>query len=324
MLFLRNIPAIFTCIAIIFTTNVISQSSWRASNAGTDGDIVSVHFTSSGKGWVAGDDGYLASTTDGGKTWTRYPLNTDENINEIYFRNDDNGYLVAGRKMFLTKDGGKNWQETVLFRAADFPNATPEFLSIRFADKKRGVVVGSVLNRNDDVVDSLVMKTEDEGQTWQRIHVPSKTELFHLDFVGSNRGWIVGDKGVILATKNGGNSWQPQTSGTERALYNVDFRDDKAGYAVGGRGTILRSENGGETWELITTNFPATFMRVDFADDKNGWIVGHGGTILRSGDKGKTWVKQESGTNANLFGLFMMKRYGWAVGARGEVLEHLR
>lgn len=320
----KQLPALFAAIIIVFTSNIFAQSSWRAAKAGTDGDIVSVHFTSSGKGWIAGDDGYLASTTDGGKTWTRYPLNTTENINEIYFRNDDNGYLVAGRKMFLTKDGGRNWQETVLFRASDFPNATPEFLSIRFADKKRGVVVGSVLNKKDEVIDSLVMKTEDEGQTWQRVRVPSKTELFHLDFVGSNRGWIVGDKGVILASADGGKSWATQHSGTERALYNVDFRDDKAGYAVGGGGTILRSEDGGATWELIKTNFPSTFMRVDFADDKNGWIVGHRGTILRSGDKGRTWVKQESGTNANLFGLYMVRRYGWAVGAAGTVIEHLR
>lgn len=324
MLFSKKIPAILFSLFLLFTSNVVSQSSWRNVNAGTDVDIVSVHFTSSGKGWIAGDDGFLASTTDGGKSWTRFPLNTTENISEIYFRNDDNGYLVAGRKMFLTRDGGKNWQETVLFRASDFPNAIPEFLSIKFADKKRGVVVGSVLNRNEEVIDSLVMKTEDEGQTWQRIRVPSKTELFHLDFDGSNRGWIVGDKGIILATTNGGTSWTQQRSGTQRALYNVDFRDSKAGYAVGGGGTILRTENGGDDWELITTNFPSTFMRVDFADDKNGWIVGHRGTVLRSGDKGRTWVKQESGTENSLFGLYIVKRYGWAVGADGTVIEHLK
>ncbi len=318
-----KVIAVWVC-GVLLVISAEGQSSWRSVAAETQNDLVAVYFTSSDSGWIAGDDGFLASTNDGGRSWSKHDLKTTENINEIYFRNDDNGYLVAGRKMFLTRDAGRTWQETVLFRAGDFRNGTPEFLSIRFADKRRGVVVGSVLNRKGDVVDSLVMKTEDGGETWQRIIVPSKTELFHLDFVGSNRGWIVGDKGLILATTDGGQTWRKQESGTERALYNVDFRDEKAGYAVGGRGTILRSENGGETWELISTNFPATFMRVDFADDKNGWIVGHGGTVLRSGDKGKTWIKQESGTTSNLFGLFMMKKYGWAVGAGGTVIEHLK
>jgi photosystem II stability/assembly factor-like uncharacterized protein len=301
-----------------------AQPAWLTSRVDCDGDLIAVHFVSAQKGWIAGDNGFLASTIDGGKNWTRHNLNTTENINEIYFRNDDNGYLVAGRKMFVTGDGGRSWQETSIVGPGDIRVGTPEFLSIKFADKKRGLVVGSVLNRREQVIDSLVMRTEDGGTTWQRVIVPSRKELFHLDFVGSSRVWIVGDAGVILYSSDAGNTWEAQNSNTPRALYNVDFRDGKDGYAVGGRGTILRTENGGRNWELVPTNFPATFMRVDFADNKNGWIVGHGGTILRSGDRGKTWIKQESGTSDSLFGLFMTKKYGWAVGADGVLIAHVR
>jgi photosystem II stability/assembly factor-like uncharacterized protein len=295
-------------------------------SANTSGDLVAVFFTSSERGWIAGDNGYLASTNDGGRTWNKYPLNTTENINEIYFRNDDNGYLVAGRKMFITHDAGRSWQETRIFRTADFvTGTTPEFLSIRFSDKKRGYVIGSVLKRSgkdEIVVDSLLMRTTDGGETWQRITVPSKTELFHLDFTGNSKGWIVGDKGVILATDDEGTTWKVQDSGVARELYNVDFRNDKDGYVVGANGTILRTEDGGRTWEKVATNFRDTLMRVDFADDKNGTIVGHGGTILRSSDRGRTWTRQESGTHSHLYGLFADKKYAWAVGAKGLILQY--
>ncbi len=308
-------------LACLLSAGAAAQTAWEQVTSGTDGDLVTAYFTSAEKGWIAGDNGFLASTRDEGRTWTRHSLTTTENINEIYFRNEKNGYLVAGRKMFLTSDGGDTWGETVIVRAGDIREGTPEFLSIRFANKKRGIIVGSVLNSNEDVVDSLVLKTEDEGQTWQRIKVSSRTELFHLNFVGDSRVWVVGDRGVILASEDGGTTWRLQSSGTERALYNVHFRDRKAGYAVGGRGTILRTENGGMTWQQVPTSFPTTFMRVDFADDRNGWIVGHGGTILRSGDRGKTWLLQESGTKESLFGLYMAKRYGWALGANGTLLR---
>ncbi len=308
----------------VFVGAVSGQSSWAPTKVDSDGDLIAVYFTSADRGFIAGDNGYLASTNDGGRTWSKYDLKTTENINEIYFRNDDNGYLVAGRKMFITRDAGRTWQETVLFRASDFRNGTPEFLSIRFADKKRGLVVGSVLNRKGDVIDSLVLRTEDGGESWNRIVVPSKTELFHLDFVGDSRAWIVGDRGLILYTSDGGNTWQKQASGTDRALYNVDFRDAKDGYAVGGRGTILRTEDGGQRWEKVETAFPSTFMRVDLKEKKNGWIVGHGGSILRSGDRGKTWVNQESGTKESLYGLYMTKKYGVAVGAGGVLIRHNR
>ena len=291
--------------------------------SGTPGDLVAVSFTSADSGWIAGDKGYLASTTDGGRTWRKYTLNTTEDINEIYFRNEKNGYLVAGRKLFVTSDAGATWRETVIYRAGDFRNSTPEFLSIRFADKKNGLVVGSVLNRGGEVIDSLVMRTEDGGETWRRVVVPSKTELFHLDYNGSSHGWIVGDEGVILATVDGGNTWILQNSKTKLALFNVDFRDDDEGYAVGEKGIILRTENGGLNWEkVLATNVSATLMRVDFADDKNGWIVGYGGTVLRSGDKGRTWTRQETGTSNHLYGLFMTKKYGWALGAKGSLLHY--
>ena len=55
---------------------------------------------------------------------------------------------------------------------------------------------------------------------------------------------------------------------------------------------------------------------------KNGWIVGYAGSILRSTDRGKTWIRQEGGTDANLYGLFMEKKFGWAVGAEGTVIEY--
>lgn len=314
---------LLTICFLICSNAAFSQTGWVTTPSGTAADLVAVHFTTAEIGWIAGDNGYLASTIDGGRTWKTHLLNTTEDINEIYFRNEKNGYIVASRKMFVTNDAGQTWRETVIYRPSDFKNGTPEFLSIRFADKKRGLVVGSVLSRLGDVIDSLVMRTEDGGETWQRVMVPSKTELFHLDYNGNSHAWIVGDEGVILTTVDGGDTWISQNSKTRLALFNVDFRNDDEGYAVGEKGIILRTENGGLNWQRVTTNNLVTFMRVNFVDDKNGWIVGYGGSVLRSSDKGRTWIKQESHAAGNLYGLYITKKYGWAVGAKGTLLGYL-
>lgn len=298
----------------------MAQNTWVSSSVRNAPDLVAVYFTSSSRGFAAGDNGYLASTSDGGKSWQKYPLNTTENINEIYFRNDTHGYLVAGRLMFITQDGGQTWQETRIFRAADFRNGTPEFISIRFSDKNRGLVIGSVVNSKDEIVDSLLMRTEDGGDTWIRTPLPTKSEIFHLDLNGNSHGWIVGDKGLVMATTDGGRTWTTHTSGVTRALFAVDFRDDNDGFAVGGGGTIIRTEDGGLTWQKVPNSFSETLKRVNFADDKNGWAVGHHGTILRTIDKGRSWNRQESGVSSDLYGLFMAKKYGYAVGEGGTVL----
>lgn len=104
--------------------------------------------------------------------------------------------------MFLTTDGGQTWNETRIYRPGEFRNLTPEFLSIRFADKKRGIAVGSLLRKGrkeEMVVESLVMRTEDGGENWSRVVVPTKSELFHLDFDGSSRVWIVGDVALFCS-----------------------------------------------------------------------------------------------------------------------------
>jgi photosystem II stability/assembly factor-like uncharacterized protein len=314
---------LFSFLMFCVAAHLKAQTAWKTvKNSGATNDLVAVFFTSGERGYVAGDKGFFTFTNDGGKSWKKQVLNTDQDINEIYFRNDDNGYLVAGKKMFLTDDRGRSWREIRIYKPTDFKNLTPEFLSVRFADKRRGLIVGSLHNKEEEVVDSLVMRTDNGGETWSRILVQSKFELYHLDFVDSSRGWIVGDKGLILVTYDGGLNWEAQKSGTDKALFSVDFRDSTEGYAVGEKGTILRTESGGKTWETVKTNFPNTFLRVDFADDKNGWIVGYGGTILRSSDKGRTWIKQDSGTKENIYGLFMTKKYGWAVGSKGLIIQY--
>ena len=306
----------------VFTSVVPAQNPWIPAKVEANGDLVAVYFTSPTRGWVAGDRGFLAFTDNGGQTWSKYPLATTEDINEIYFRNEKNGYLVAGRKMFATNDSGRTWQEMSIYKPGDFRTGTPEFLSIRFADKKYGYVIGSVLNRSGNVVDSLLMRTDDEGVTWRRQIAPTKAELFHLDFSGNSHGWIVGDKGVILATTDRGETWHLQNSGTTRALFAVDFRDDNEGYAVGGGGTILRTIDGGRQWAAVASGQPHTLKRVNFADEKNGWIVGFNGAILRTHDGGRTWEKVASPSPARLFGLYMSRKYGFAVGEDGLVLEY--
>ncbi|HXH70496.1 MAG TPA: YCF48-related protein, partial [Pyrinomonadaceae bacterium] len=68
-----------------------AQTAWK--NVKGDGlnDLVTVFFTSAERGYIAGDKGFFTFTIDGGKSWKKQFFDTDQDINEIYFRNDDNG-----------------------------------------------------------------------------------------------------------------------------------------------------------------------------------------------------------------------------------------
>jgi photosystem II stability/assembly factor-like uncharacterized protein len=299
---------------------------WTGTRHGTAGkDLNAVYFTDSKRGWMAGDGGLVFRTEDGGRSWVQQSVGTNEQINDLYFRDKEDGYLIAGSAILITADGGRTWREARRFRPADFGGSVPELYSVRFASKKKGWIVGSV-SRRDVVTDSLVLFTDDAGQTWRPQLVPSRDELIHLDFADEKRGWIVGDKGTILATKDGGANWSRQRTGTNATLYHVDFANDEHGWAVGERGTILRTVNGGETWTLanVAGLQRTTLLSVRFAGEEQGWIVGRGGVILRTDDGGRTWLRQESGTKQNLYALFVNKKQNWAVGGDGMVLQYER
>jgi photosystem II stability/assembly factor-like uncharacterized protein len=305
------------------TLTAVAQEGWVATRVAPVGqDLNTVYFLDSKRGWVGGDNGFLSRTDDGGKTWVQQVVGTSDAINDIYFRDKEDGFLIAGNGIFITRDSGNRWSESRKFLPREFDGAAVELYSVRFPSKKRGWVVGSV-SRRDHVIDSILVYTDDGGDTWKRQRAPSRQELIHLDFDNDKRGWIVGAGGTILKTDDGGTTWTQQKSDLTGTLYHVDFRD-KRGWAVGERGAILRTIDGGERWERAPLEMRSTLLSVQFVNDDDGWAVGRSGTILRSSDGGLTWVQQQSGTKQNLYALYFNKKIGWAVGGDGMVLRYER
>jgi photosystem II stability/assembly factor-like uncharacterized protein len=309
---------------LICACTALAQQGWAPTKIGPAGkDLNTVYFLDSKRGWVAGDEGFLSRTDDGGRTWQKQTVGTKDAINDIYFRSKEDGFLLAGNTIFITSDSGTRWSEARRFLPAEFQGATAELYSVRFSSKKKGWVVGSI-SKNDLVVDSILVYTDDAGATWQRQRAPSRFELIHLDFVDDKHGWIVGAEGAILHTDDEGHTWTAQHSNTKTTLYHIDFRDARHGWAVGERGTILRTTDGGQIWLPVESKVRATLLSVQFVNDDDGWIVGRSGVVMRSSDGGQTWIQQENTTKQNLFALHFQKKIGWAVGGDGVVLRYDR
>lgn len=299
-----------------------SQQRWISTQLAPPGqDLNTVYFLDNKRGWVGGDNGFLSRTEDGGHSWVKQLVQTTAAINDIYFRDKDAGFLIAGNAIFVTRDNGVVWSEARRFPPREFDGAEVELYSVRFSGKKKGWVVGSVSKR-ERVIDSILLYTDDAGETWQRQRTPSRLELIHIDFANDKRGWITGSEGTILATVDGGQTWSKQESGTTATIFHIDFRSDKRGLAVGERGTILRTSDSGATWTPVAVKTRSTLLNVQFVNDDKGWAVGRSGTILRTDDAGLTWIEQESGTKQNLYGLYFIKKVGWAVGGDGMLLRY--
>src|SRR5258708_39181306 len=118
----RFIVAVLFLFAV--TAPIKSQQGWVATRvAPAEQDLNAVYFLDNKRGWIGGDNGFLSRTEDGGQIWGKQAVQTDAAINDIYFRDKDAGFLIAGNVIFATHDNGVRWNEGRRFLPTEFDGA---------------------------------------------------------------------------------------------------------------------------------------------------------------------------------------------------------
>jgi photosystem II stability/assembly factor-like uncharacterized protein/LmbE family N-acetylglucosaminyl deacetylase len=131
----------------------------------------------------------------------------------------------------------------------------------------------------------------------------SDAELTSVHFIDPQRGWTVGDHGVVLHTRDAGLHWTAQESGLDCRFRSVYFLTPEHGWIVGGyydpyvhrsRGVLLSTIDGGTTWRLEPTPLLPALRKIRMRTAQEGWAVGDPSPLAPSGlhftrDGGKTW-----------------------------------
>lgn len=154
-------------------------------------------------------------------------------------------------------------------------------------------------------------------------------DLYGVNFINSDNGWIVGEDGLIVRSVDKGKNWEIQQSNVITNLVAVTFLNTEKGFTVGSGGTLLLTEDGGDTWIKKETGTKEFLNDVHFTNNDNGFVIGNGGLLLFTQDGGETWHQ-----NKSLFKdafpweipelhciYFTSLEKGWIVGEFGKVLK---
>jgi photosystem II stability/assembly factor-like uncharacterized protein len=285
----------------------------------------SVYFLDQNRGWVAGSNGTLLQTTDGGATWKKLLPLTHDTLHDVYFANENVGWLLAERDLLKltrndeprayllkTEDGGFSWRRIFL----NSPGPNVRLVRAIFADSQRGWVFGET---------GIIFVTRDGGDHWERQASPTKHLLLGGAFVDYAHLWLVGAGGTIVQSGDAGMTWQ---SGIVRDDANTRFTaasfvGKSLGWAVGAAGSIFRTTDGGRTWFAQRSNVDADLFDVKFIDRNEGWAAGTEGLLLHTNDGGAHWMVESNATSHALQRLFFVDRnHGWAVGFGGTILKY--
>ncbi|MDP2719245.1 MAG: hypothetical protein Q8P44_05370, partial [Dehalococcoidia bacterium] len=82
--------------------------------------------------------------------------------------------------------------------------------------------------------------SENSGQSWKQLEVPTSQNLNSMYFIDGLDGWLVVDGGTLLHTADGGMSWQTVFAGTSTNINDIFFLERGIGWAVGDGGAILK------------------------------------------------------------------------------------
>ncbi len=304
----------------------------------------SVHFASSKDGLAVGSNsqgGIALHTTDGGNTWNKVVVHTEnlQTLSSVHIVDNTNAFAVgtvtgdsspihhiSEPTPDIKSSGGSSSDGDVSAQTDEIILASVDYTRISCIDDE-GNVVEQCNDRNQKSVyftDSRngwtvglrgnILYTSNAGDTWNTQTSGVTVELESVYFTDSNNGWVVGGDGTILHTIDGGTTWAKQTNVVNTDLYSVYFTDSNNGWVVGRDGTILHTINGGTTWAKTIVATEA-LNSVHFIDNNKGWAVGDGGKILHTSNGGDTWAEQTNGVTGNLNSVYFTdSSNGWAVG----------
>ncbi|MEA2030273.1 MAG: YCF48-related protein [candidate division Zixibacteria bacterium] len=217
-------------------------------------------------------NGLILKTVDGGDTWEKQVF-MDElpeavSIEDMFFLDNNNCWIVAGKKILKSINGGLEWESLEV-------DAPSQLNAIVFTNEESGWAVG---------MGGTIMTTDSTTTAWENITSDSITtkDLYDVAFVNDTTGWVVGEDGIILNTNDGGEIWTEQESGTHNGLNTIAFADELTGWVIGYGGTILYTTDGGETWTSQPSPTLANLNGIAGVDStySHVWIVGENGLIL--------------------------------------------
>jgi photosystem II stability/assembly factor-like uncharacterized protein len=162
------------------------------------------------------------------------------------------------------------------------------------------------------------------AQQWELCTSPVTVPLNDIYFYDLNKGWIAGNKGVILSTTNGGSDWSVKSTNTAYNLSSIYFNDLSKGWATGANGTILYSTDEGNTWQYQNDVTNIHIFKIQFCNTNTGFMVGgtmFDGIIFKTQDGGLKWTNitpsNINGTYRALY--FINEREGWVVGGKSTI-----
>jgi photosystem II stability/assembly factor-like uncharacterized protein len=326
---------------------------WTPQTSGVTARLRGVSVVSDRVAWASGSGSTVLRTLDGGQTWQKLTVTSDQvDFRDIDAIDSSTAYVLSigngpASRIYKTTDAGATW--SLQFKSDD-PKAF--FDAMSFWDADHGIVFG-------DSIDGqfCIMTTENGGRDWRRVPASALPPALenegafaasgtNIAVFGKSYAWIgtgAAAKARVLRTNDRGRTWKisdtPLAAGPSAGIFSVAFRDANHGVIVGGDykkendavDNLAITSDGGATWTLVegltgfrsAVAYPVRSKPGATGPDDSTSLVATGPTGSDySKDDGRNWKPIEGpGFDTLSFASGIIKGHvvGWGAGARGSI-----
>ncbi|WP_394173229.1 WD40/YVTN/BNR-like repeat-containing protein [Thalassotalea litorea] len=220
---------------------------------------------------------------------------------------------VGERGHILTSTDGTNWQQKTVPTISTLTR-------VFFLNEDLGWAVGH---------DSVILKTEDGGESWavQMYEPDLERPLFDVLFTSPKQGVAVGAYGRFLRTQDGGATWTEEFHDEllieDDQLYLQELKEEdeelyldeirsilphfnrikvvgEQWYLIGELGFMAKSDNRGRHWQLLDEIYQGSFFDINVTSQQRLIVAGLRGNLFTSEDMGEDWQQIPLNTKALL------------------------
>lgn len=293
----------------------ITGPYWYQTTGPAGGEISSIAVDDENPNviYVAGYDGGVHKSVDGGRTW-QVNMRGMRHIRVIRVVIDptNSSILYACQLnvggLYKSIDGGESWFKLVITepRFYDF-----NVLAIAISPKDNNIVYISTIHiPSDEGLDAGIFKSRDGGLTWEKLSTGEwgeKVKVLAVDPSSADVIYAGTFENGVLKSEDGGTTWKEVNKGISPPsgveAISIDPTNPQVLYAVIGDRfeflNLFKSVNGGLSWVKIFgpfeggagNHFGAT---IEIAPSNPSILYLGGRFLYRSDDGGKSWREIES------------------------------
>ncbi|MDQ6902508.1 MAG: YCF48-related protein, partial [Bacteroidota bacterium] len=294
-------------------------------------EIRNIGFITPTEGYVAFSN-FVGYTQDSGHTFLKkYITNNNVNFNgylvNLTFGFDIRGVHVFSRdsllvygdygfvpSILLSTDGGNTFK--LIYNSTINLTTLGRGITNMVFPGNNGIGFAVEINR--------ILKTTDNGMTWNPVLNDIQNNYTHIDFPDNTNGYAISENGLIK-TVNGGSSWETLTPPPGIPV-SLSFITPTKGWLVlnYSNNSIYYTSDGGNTWSLKNNKdlYPVA-SPIKFLNDSTGYYVGSFFDTYKTTDSGRIWEPLPRNNNYSYYNyvhntlFFYNTQTVWAGGGHG-------